>query len=168
MDRCLYIFKEPLTQEDEVRLVRDVTAIDLKREVDDPFDLLPSIIGFIRDDINEFGITTYSLEAMKKTSFLGYRDKQPLYRLKLNNELMLFIERSSSLINKFYDVSSSISELDDQMRSYAYQLNEAMGVDARSFTSLGEVIYNYLIDGERAKLVAYIEGEISKLLVDER
>ena len=98
---------------------------------------------------------------MSKTSLLEYRNKRPLYRLKLDNDLMTFIIKSASLINKFDLVSSCICELDDHLRSYAYELNEAVGVDAKSFSVLGEMISDDPVANERLKLAEFIGGQLA-------
>ena len=161
MERHLYIFKEPLTAKQEEMLIINVAAVGLKQETASPYDLLPSIIGFLRNDIDPFSITICSISPMKEASFLELQERRPLYRLRLDNSLIDLIKTSSSLINRFDQVSSCIYELDMNLRSYAYQFNQVCVRDARSFSSLGEMISSDPISEERSRLAELIGSQLA-------
>ena len=114
MERCVLVFREQLTADQEGVLVRDIMAVDLQQEVAAPFSSLSDIIGLVCDDIDPTSLAIYSLSAPNKMSLLEMRDWRPIYRLKLSDVLIRFIERYSLLINKLSDLSSGMSELDNR------------------------------------------------------
>ena len=161
MERHLYIFKEPLTTKQEEMLVLNVSATGLKRETDPPYDLLPSIISLLRDDVDPFSITTYSIFPKTEASLLEIHEWRPLYRLRFDDDLIAFIKTSSSLINGLEQVSFRIQELDKSLRSYAFQFNQFIGTDAQSFSSLGEIISADLVIEERSRLAELIRSQLA-------
>ena len=152
MERHLYIFKEPLTTKQEAMLVLNVSATGLKRETDPPYDLL---------DVDPFSITTYSIFPKTEASLLEIHEWRPLYRLRLDDDLIAFIKTSSSLINGLEQVSFRIQELDKSLRSYAFQFNQFISTDARSFSSLGELISADLVIEERSRLAELIRSQLA-------
>ena len=166
MERCVLVFREQLTADQEGVLVRDIMAVDLKQEVAAPFSSLSDIIGLVCDDIDPTSLAIYSLSAPNKMSLLEMRDWRPIYRLKLSDVLIRFIERYSLLINKLSDLSSGMSELDMHLRSYAHHLNEAVGSDARSFADLSEILQTDLISSERDRLVGVIRAELEQFRLE--
>ena len=162
MERCLIVFREELTAEQEAVLVRDICAVDVKRELDAPFSFLSNIIELLNDDIDPFAIAIYSMSAVTKMSLLELRDWRPLYRLRLTDELIVSINKSNSLVEKLLDVSAYMSELEEALRSYAYLLNEAAGVDVQSFGEIGETLQTDWMAIERERLAGIIKAELAQ------
>ena len=162
MERCLIVFREELTAEQEAELVRDLCAVDVKRELDAPFSFLSNIIELLNDDIDPFAIAIYSMSAVTKMSLLELRDWRPLYRLRLTDELIASINKSNSLVEKLLDVSAYMSELEEALRSYAYQVNEAVGIDAQSFGEIGETLQTDWMAIERERLAGIIKAELAQ------
>ena len=162
MERCLIVFREELTAEQEAELVRDLCAVDVKRELDAPFSFLSNIIELLNDDIDPFAIAIYSMSAVTKMSLLELRDWRPLYRLRLTDELIVSINKSNSLVEKQLDVSAYMSELEEALRSYAYLLNEAAGVDVQSFGEIGETLQTDWMAIERERLAGIIKAELAQ------
>ena len=162
MERCLIVFREELTAEQEAVLVRDICAVDVKRELDAPFSFLSNIIELLNDDIDPFAIAIYSMSAVTKMSLLELRDWRPLYRLRLTDELIVSINKSNSLVEKLLDVSAYMSELEEALRSYAYLLNEAAGVDIQSFGEIGETLQTDWMAIERERLAGIIKAELAQ------
>ena len=104
MERCLIVFREELTAEQEAVLVRDICAVDVRRELGVPFSFLSNIIELLNDDIDPFAIAIYSMSAVTKMSLLELRDWRPLYPLRLNDELIVSINKSNSLVEKLLDL----------------------------------------------------------------
>ena len=162
MERCLIVFREELTAEQEADLVRDLCAVDVRRELDAPFSFLSNIIELLNDDIDPFAIAIYSMSAVTKMSLLELRDWRPLYRLRLTDELIASINKSNSLVEKLLDVSAYMSELEEALRSYAYLLNEAAGVDVQSFGEIGETLQTDWMAIERERLAGIIKAELAQ------
>ena len=162
MERCLIVFREELTAEQEAVLVRDICAVDVRRELGVPFSFLSNIIELLHDDIDPFAIAIYSMSAVTKMSLLELRDWRPLYRLRLTDGLIVSINKSNSLVEKLLDVSAYMSELEEALRSYAYLLNEAVGVDAQSFGEIGETLQTDWMAIERERLAGIIKAELAQ------
>ena len=162
MERCLIVFRKELTAEQEAVLVRDLCAVDFKRELDAPFSFLSNIIELLNDDIDPFAIAIYSMSAINKMSMLEMRDWCPLYRLRLTDGLIVSMNKSNSLVEKLLDVSAFMSELEEALRSYAYLLNEAAGVDVQSFGEIGETLQTDWMAIERERLAGIIKAELAQ------
>ena len=165
MEKFILVFREQLSVEQEEALVRDITAVDLKRELVAPFSSLPSIIDLIRDEIDPSAIAVYSLSSLNKMSLLMLRDCAPLYRLKLTTDLIAFIEKCAALIEGLSTISSGIGELDIHLRSYAHHINQAVGSDVGSFRELGELLQADLISMERDRLAGLVRSELEHHLL---
>jgi hypothetical protein len=162
MERYLIIFREELTVEQEAVLVRDICAVDVRRELGAPFSFLSNVIELLNDDIDPFAIAIYSMSAINKMSLLELRDWRPLHRLRLTDELIVSINKSNSLVEKLLDVSAYMSELEEALRSYAYQVNEAVGIDAQSFGEIGETLQTDWMAIERERLGVILKAEFAK------
>ena len=162
MERCLIVFREELTVEQEALLVRDICAVDVRRELGVPFSSLSNIIELLHDDLDPFAIAIYSMSAVTNMSLLEMRDWCPLYRLRLTDELIASINKSNSLVEKLLDISAYMSELEEALRSYAYQLNEAAGVDIQSFGEIGETLQTDWMAIERERLAGIIKAELAQ------
>ena len=162
MERCLIVFREELTAEQEAELVRDLCAVDVRRELDAPFSFLSNIIELLNDDIDPFAIAIYSMSAVTKMSLHELRDWRPLYRLRLTDGLIVSINKSNSLVEKLLVVSAYMSELEEALRSYAYLLNEAAGVDVQSFGEIGETLQTDWMAIERERLAGIIKAELAQ------
>ena len=101
-------------------------------------------------------------------SLLELRDWRPLYRLRLTDGLIVSINKSNSLVEKQLDVSAFMSELEEALRSYAYLLNEAVGVDVQSCGEIGETIQTDWMAIERERLARIIKAELAQHRLEYR
>ena len=55
-----------------------------------------------------------------------------------------------------------MSELEETLRSYAYLLNEVVGVDIQSFGEIGETLQTDWMAIERERLAGIIKAELAQ------